>query len=74
MLADVRQVPMCFVAIGLLGLMVGIHAMLLAVRRRGGDLAVLRALGMRPGDVRRVVGWQAIAMGVVTVGIGIPPA
>ena len=27
---------------------------------------------MRPGDIRRVVTWQAIAMGVVTLGIGIP--
>ena len=34
-LADVRQVPVLLaVAIGLLWLMVGIHAMFLAVRRR----------------------------------------
>ena len=72
-LADVRQVPVLLgVAIALLWLLVCTHAMLLAVRRRGGDLAVLRALGMRPGDLRRVVTWQAIAMGVVTLGIGIP--
>ena len=72
-LADVRQVPVLLaVAIGLLWLMVGIHAMFLAVRRRRDDLAVLRALGMRPSDIRRIVTWQAIAMGVVTLGIGIP--
>ena len=56
----------------LLGLMAGAHAMLLAVRRRGGDLAALRAIGMRPVDVRRVVGWQALAMGAVTVAVGVP--
>ena len=73
MLGDLRQVPIVLVvAIGLLGLMVGVHAMLLAVRRRGGDLAALRAIGMRPADVRRVVGWQAIAMGAVTVAVGVP--
>jgi ABC-type lipoprotein release transport system permease subunit len=73
MLGDVRQVPIVLVAaIGLLGLMAAAHAMLLAVRRRGGDLAALRAIGMRPVDVRRVVGWQAIAMGAVTVAVGVP--
>ena len=72
-LTDVRLVPVLLaVAIALLWLMVSTHAMFLAVRRRGGDLAVLRTLGMRPGDVRRVVIWQAITMGVVTLGIGIP--
>ncbi len=72
-LADVRQVPLVLAAvIGLLWLLVGTHAMLLAVRRRGGDLAVLRALGMRPAEVRRAVSWQAVAIGVVTLGIGIP--
>ena len=72
-LGDLRQVPaVLIVTIGLLGLLVGVHAMLLAVRRRGGDLAVLRAIGMGPAEVRRVVTWQAVTMGVVTVGVGIP--
>ena len=72
-LADVQQVPIVLVvAIGSLWLLVGTHAMFLAVRRRGGDLAVLRALGMRPRDIRRVVTWQAIMMGAVTLCVGIP--
>jgi hypothetical protein len=72
-LADVRQVPLMVAAvIGSLWLLVGTHAMLLAVRRRGGDLAVLRALGMRAAEVRRAVVWQAVAIGVVTICIGIP--
>ena len=73
MLDDLRQIPAVLaVVIALLGLMVGTHAMLLAVRRRGGDLVVLRALGMRPVDVRRVVTWQALALGAVAVAVGIP--
>ena len=74
MLGDVRQVPIVleYAAISLLGLMAGTHTMMLAVRRRGGDLAALRAIGMRPVDVRRVVGWQAIAMGAVSVAVGVP--
>jgi ABC-type antimicrobial peptide transport system permease subunit len=72
-LADVRQVPFILaVVIGSLWLLVGTHAMLLAVRRRRGELAVLRALGMRAAEVRRAVVWQAVAMGVVTICIGIP--
>jgi hypothetical protein len=72
-LADVRQVPlMLAAAMGALWLLIGTHAMLLAVRRRGRDLAVLRAFGMRAAEVRRAVIWQGIAIGIVTICIGIP--
>ncbi|MGI9051732.1 MAG: FtsX-like permease family protein [Ilumatobacteraceae bacterium] len=72
-LAELRDVPVIVVAtIGLLGLFAAGHALLLAVRRRQRDLAVLRALGMRPGDIGRVVGWQAVTMTIVAVVIGIP--
>ena len=73
MLGDLRGVPVVLaVAVGVLGLLVATHAMLLAVRRRSGDLAVLRAIGLRPVDIRRVVTWQAIAMGAVAVAVGVP--
>ncbi|CAN5652017.1 hypothetical protein BH18ACT2_BH18ACT2_12760 [soil metagenome] len=72
-LADLRAVPVLVVAtVGLLGAIAAGHAMVLAVRRRRGDLAVLRALGMRPRDVRGVIGWQAVAMALVAIGLGIP--
>ena len=72
-LSELRDVPVIVVVtIGMLGLFAAGHALLLAVQRRGRDLAVLRALGMRPGDIRRVVGWQAVTMTIVAVVIGIP--
>ena len=60
------------VAIGVLWLMVGIHAMFLAVRRR--QRRPRRAPCARHASGRHppVVTWQAIAMGVVTLGVGIP--
>jgi FtsX-like permease family len=72
-LGDVRQVPLLVaITVGLLGALAGAHALLLAVRRRHGDLAVLRALGMRPAEVRRVIRWQALTLGLAAVGLGLP--
>jgi hypothetical protein len=48
------------------------HALVTAVRRRRGELAVLRALGLRPSQVRRAVTWQAFAVVAVALAIGIP--
>jgi hypothetical protein len=72
-LAELRGVPVIVVVtIGALGVFAAAHALLLALRRRRGDLAVLRVLGMRPTDIRRVVGWQAITMTIVAVVLGLP--
>lgn len=72
-LGGLRDVPAILgTAVAVLGVIAGGHAMALAVRRRRGDLAVLRALGMRPRDVGAVIGWQAAAIGAVAVGTGIP--
>lgn len=72
-LTDLRLVPVLVIlGVGALGLIAAGHALVLAARRRRGDLAVLRALGMRPRDVRAVIGWQAVVMAVVAVGLGIP--
>ena len=69
----VRPVP--FLVAGIIGalaiLTVG-HLMLVAVRRRQHDFAVLRAFGATHGWVRRVVHWQATLMTTLAVVLAIP--
>jgi hypothetical protein len=48
------------------------HALVLAVRRRSGEIAVLRSLGMTPGQSRGVVATQATVMMLVGVAFGVP--
>jgi hypothetical protein len=48
------------------------HALVLAVRRRSTEIAVLRALGMTPGQSRVVVATQATVMMMVGVAFGVP--
>jgi hypothetical protein len=46
------------------------HALIVGVRRRRRDLAVIRAIGLRPGQAHGVVTWQAFIMAVVGAGVG----
>jgi len=46
------------------------HALIVGVRRRRRDLAVVRAMGLRPRQAQGVVTWQAIVMAVVGAGVG----
>ncbi len=48
------------------------NALVVTVRRRRRDLAVLRTLGFTAGEVVRTVLWQATTVAVVAVVIGIP--
>jgi predicted lysophospholipase L1 biosynthesis ABC-type transport system permease subunit len=48
------------------------NALVVAVRRRRHDLAVLRTLGFTRGQVVRTVVWQATTVGTVALVIGIP--
>lgn len=48
------------------------HALASAVRRRSRDLAVLRALGLTPGQCRRVVIVQSTLLGLIGLVIGLP--
>jgi hypothetical protein len=48
------------------------HALVVSVRRRRRELAVLRALGFRRGQVRASVAWQASSLTVVGLVAGIP--
>ena len=70
---EISQVPPLIAGlVAVLGIAAAGNALLLAVRRRGSEIAVLRALGLRPSDARRVLGWQAATMATVTALVGVP--
>ena len=48
------------------------HLIVLSVRRRGHDLAVLRALGCTPRQVDRIVALQATLLAIAGVVVGVP--
>jgi predicted lysophospholipase L1 biosynthesis ABC-type transport system permease subunit len=48
------------------------HTLVLTVRHRRSELAVVRTIGLTPGQTARTVGWQATTLGVVGALIGIP--
>jgi predicted lysophospholipase L1 biosynthesis ABC-type transport system permease subunit len=58
-----------FAVVALIGLA---HALLVATRRHGRDLAVLRAIGLVRSQVRGVVQWHAFASMAAGVVLGIP--
>lgn len=72
-LRDIRVLPfllgafLAVVAAGSLG-----HALLLTVRRRAPDLAVLRALGLTRPQSRAVIATQAMIVALVGLVLGVP--
>ena len=72
-LRNVRALPVLF-AVFTLVLAVGTvgHVCSSVVRRRGTDLAVLRALGLTPRQTRAAFGWQATTLSVIGLVVGIP--
>jgi hypothetical protein len=72
-LQQVEALPRVLAAfLAVLGAIAVAHSLVVSVRRRTGDFAVLRALGFRPRDVRAAVSWQAASLGAVGAAIGIP--
>ncbi|HVL04530.1 MAG TPA: ABC transporter permease [Acidimicrobiales bacterium] len=72
-LRNVRQLPTALaVFLVLLGVGALAHVLATTVRRRGHDLAVLRALGFRPLQAAACVSWQAVTVSAVALLIGIP--
>ena len=47
------------------------HVLVATIRRRR-DLAILKTLGLRRGDVRAVVAWQATTLGVLALLVAVP--
>lgn len=48
------------------------HGLWRTVRGRRREFAVLAAIGFRPGDLRSIVRWQAVAVATVAVVVGVP--
>jgi ABC-type lipoprotein release transport system permease subunit len=59
-------------ALGLLSLLTIAHLLVTSVRRRHRDLAVLRALGFTPRQVRATVSWMAVTVAAVALLAGVP--
>ena len=48
------------------------HALIVSVRRRRHDFAVLRSLGFTSGQVQQAVSWRALLAGACAVVVGVP--
>lgn len=72
-LSNVRLVPR-WLALFLVALSIGAvgHTVVATVRRRGRELAVLRALGLTPAQGRTAVVVQALILAVIGLGVGVP--
>jgi hypothetical protein len=72
-LRDVRAVPLAVAAIvAVFGVVALGHVLILAVRRRRHELAVLRALGWRPAEASSTIRWQAGTIAALALVVGIP--
>lgn len=72
-LRNVRTLPFALaVFLVLLSLAAFMHALITAVRRRRHDLAVLKAMGLRPREAAACIAWQARTIGLIALAIGIP--
>ena len=58
--------------LGLLGVVAVGHGLVSAVRRRRRDLALLKTLGFRRGQVSSAIAWQATTVAFVGAFVGIP--
>jgi ABC-type antimicrobial peptide transport system permease subunit len=72
-LRNVRALPSLF-AVFLLVLALGAlaHVSASVLRRRRGELAILRSLGLTPRQIRACLAWQATTVVVIGLVIGIP--
>ncbi|MEY2415394.1 MAG: putative transport system permease protein, partial [Ilumatobacteraceae bacterium] len=69
----VRSVPQIVEAFAaLLTLLVLLHSLATVASRRRHDLSVLRAIGMRPKQARRVLWWHGGILAAMAVAIGLP--
>ncbi len=72
-LANVRRLPYLLAGfLVVLGLGAAAHALLTVSRRRRKELAVLRAIGLTPGQTGACVAWQAVVVAGIALVIGIP--
>jgi ABC-type lipoprotein release transport system permease subunit len=73
LIRDLRPVPLVIGGVvTLLGAAAAAHALVLTVRQRRHDLAVLRSFGFRPRDAGGVIRWQAAVLAAVALVVGVP--
>ncbi|MBV9412025.1 MAG: ABC transporter permease [Acidimicrobiia bacterium] len=73
LLRNVRTLPQALaIFLAVLGIAALGHALITTVRRRRHDLAVLRAIGLRPRQSAACIFWQAMTVAIVALAIGIP--
>ena len=73
LIRELRAVPVIVGGVvTVLGAAAAVHALMLTVRRRRRDLAVLQVFGLRPRQVGRIIVWQAVILALVGVGVGVP--
>jgi ABC-type lipoprotein release transport system permease subunit len=58
--------------LGVLGIAVLAQLLLMTTRRRRRDLAILRAIGLLGGQASMAVAWQAMTVGLIALGLGVP--
>jgi FtsX-like permease family len=69
----IRAIPFVLAAVlAALALLTVGHAMLMSMRSRRRDLAILRSLGADRGWIRRAVHWQATLLTTLPVLVGVP--
>jgi len=69
----IRLVPFLLAAlVGLLAVASLAHALVLSVRRQRGQLAILKSLGFRRGQVRSAVAWHASILVLAAAVVGVP--
>ena len=72
-LSNVRMLPILFAAFTiLLAITTLAHVSASVVRRRAGDIAVMRVLGLTPRQARFTLSWQATTIAVIGLLIGLP--
>ena len=73
LIRELRAVPIVVGAVvTVLGSAAAAHALVLTVHRRRRDLAILRAFGLRPGQARGIIRWQAATLALVAMLVGVP--
>jgi len=69
----IRFLPYLLAAlVGVLAVASLAHALVLSVRRQRGQLAILKSLGFRRGQVRAAVAWHASALVLAAAVVGVP--
>ena len=49
-----------------------VHTLTASVRRRNHDLAILKALGFKPGQLAASVMWQTWTLALIGIAVGVP--